>query len=113
MTTDNEIEGPGEAKFWAKTLSTILASDSSVQTRRRDNHGRYRICQPNGQKRKVKNVRIESDKRKSKAPIKLQREAVYQLEHEIEKKVAAVLKDEQAGPVLPRMQRSWSSTRRP
>lgn len=83
MKTDNETEGPGEAKFWAKALSTILASVDSIV-----------FVDQNGQKRNVKNVRIESDKRKSKVPIKLQREAAYKLEHEVEKKVAAVLKDE-------------------
>lgn len=30
MTTDQEIEGNGEARFWAKTLSTILASIDSI-----------------------------------------------------------------------------------
>jgi hypothetical protein len=48
----------------------------------------------NGQKRTVRNVEIKSDKRKSASPVKLQEEAIYKLEHEIEKKVAAVLKDE-------------------
>lgn len=48
----------------------------------------------NGQKRTVRNVRIDSDKKKRRKPVKLQEEAVYKLEHEVEKKVAAVLKDE-------------------
>ena len=47
-----------------------------------------------GQKRKIKNVKIESGKKKSPIPKSLQSEAIYQLEHDIEKKVAAVLKDE-------------------
>jgi len=47
-----------------------------------------------GQKRTVKNVVFPSDKRKGPIPIKLETEAVYKLEHDIEKKVASVLKDE-------------------
>jgi hypothetical protein len=47
-----------------------------------------------GQKRMIKNVEFKSDKRKGPGPVKLTEEAVYQLEHEIEKKIAAVLKDE-------------------
>ncbi len=46
-----------------------------------------------GQKRTIKNVVFESDRKKS-MPKSLQVEAVYQLEHDIEKKVASVLKDE-------------------
>jgi hypothetical protein len=30
MTTEREIAGNGEAKFWAKTLSAILASIDSL-----------------------------------------------------------------------------------
>lgn len=48
----------------------------------------------NGHRRTIKNVRIESDKQKTRTPIKLRQEAVYKLEHDIEKKVAALLKDE-------------------
>ena len=48
----------------------------------------------NGQKRTLRNVRIDSDEKKRRKPVKLQEEAVYKLEHEVEKKVAAVLKDE-------------------
>lgn len=47
-----------------------------------------------GQKRTVENVRIDSDKRKLRAPVKLQHEAVYDLEHDVKLRVAAVLKDE-------------------
>jgi len=47
-----------------------------------------------GQERKIKNVKIESDKKKRTIPKSLQSEAIYQIEHDIEKKVAAVLKDE-------------------
>jgi transcription termination factor NusB len=47
-----------------------------------------------GQKRTIKNVEFESDKKKTLIPKSLQVEAIYQLEHDIEKKVAAVLKDE-------------------
>ena len=47
-----------------------------------------------GQKRKIKNVEFLSDKRKKATPKNLQVEAIYALENDIEKKVAAVLKDE-------------------
>lgn len=47
-----------------------------------------------GQRRKIKNVMFESDKKKRPIPKSLQAEAIYQIEHGIEKKVAAVLKDE-------------------
>lgn len=47
-----------------------------------------------GQKRKIKNVEFLSDKRKKSTPKNLQVEAIYALENDIEKKVAAVLKDE-------------------
>lgn len=200
MTTDQEIEATSEAKFWAKTLSTILASVDSILgrlgalfpwlrdrldrpvivpsqqrnwwhmgrtgdgkpsmqivtywyvTNRTDQpvnilnayitkprsegmvmtkdtcsdyHGSYPVppnattdlhadfwinppfrregkairvdivfVDQNGQKRRVRNVHIESDKRKSKTPVQLQKESVYKLENEIEKKVAAFLKDE-------------------
>jgi hypothetical protein len=200
MTTEREIEGNGEAKFWARTLSAILASVDSilgklgalfpwlrdwldrpiivpgqqrnwwhmrrtgdgrpsmqivtywyvtnrtdrpvtilnayirksqwqgiVSTRdtRSDYYGSYPVpphattdlhvdfdgnppfrregkpikvdiafIDQSGQKRTVKNVRIDSDKRKLRSPVKLQQEAIYKLEHDIEKKVAAVLKDE-------------------
>lgn len=47
-----------------------------------------------GQKRTIKNTIFPSDKRKTSSPIKLQEEAIYKLEHDIEKEVAAVLKDE-------------------
>ncbi len=47
-----------------------------------------------GQKRTIRNVEFKSDKRKRPHPAKLAEEAVYQLEHNIEKKVAGVLKDE-------------------
>lgn len=47
-----------------------------------------------GQKRTVKNVEFKSDKRKRAKPKRLTEEAVYQLEHDVEKKVAAALKDE-------------------
>mgnify|MGYP000751155248 CR=1 FL=1 len=43
---------------------------------------------------KVKNVVIPSDKRNGPTPAKLETEAVYKLEHDIEKKLASVLKDE-------------------
>jgi len=47
-----------------------------------------------GQKRKIKNVEFLSDKRNKSAPKNLRVEAIYALENDIEKKVAAVLKDE-------------------
>lgn len=47
-----------------------------------------------GHKRTVKNVEFKSDKRKRTDPTRLTEEAVYQLENDVEKKVAAVLKDE-------------------
>lgn len=47
-----------------------------------------------GQKRTIRNTVIPSDKRKGPMPVKLEIEAVYKLEHDIEKKVASVLKDE-------------------
>lgn len=47
-----------------------------------------------GQKRKIKNVNFESDKKKRPSPKILEIEAVYKLEHEVEKKIASVLKDE-------------------
>ena len=47
-----------------------------------------------GQKRAIKNVEFVSDKRKTSTPKSLQVEAIYNLEHDVEKKVAAVLKDE-------------------
>lgn len=47
-----------------------------------------------GQERRVKNVKIASDKKKRIIPKSFQTEAIYQIEHDIEKKVAAVLKDE-------------------
>lgn len=47
-----------------------------------------------GQKRSIKNVKIPSDKKKKTTPKSLPSEAIYQIEHNIEKKVAAVLKDE-------------------
>jgi len=48
----------------------------------------------NGQKRTLRNVRIDSDKNTRRKPVKLEEEAVYKLEHDVEKNVAAVLKDE-------------------
>ena len=48
----------------------------------------------NGQRRTVRNVAIKSDKTRSPVPVKLEEESLYKLEHEVEKKVAAVLKDE-------------------
>jgi len=47
-----------------------------------------------GQKRKIRNVEFLSDKKKKSAPKNLEVEAIYALENDIEKKVAAVLKDE-------------------
>ncbi|MDH4027926.1 MAG: hypothetical protein OEU95_03745 [Nitrospirota bacterium] len=47
-----------------------------------------------GQKRKIRNVEFPSDKKKAPQPKSLQVEAIYALENDIEKKVAAVLKDE-------------------
>jgi len=47
-----------------------------------------------GQKRTIKKVEFKSDNRKRPAPVKFKEEAIYQLEHDIEKKVAAALKDE-------------------
>jgi hypothetical protein len=47
-----------------------------------------------GQKRKIRNVEFLSDKRKKRTPTNLQVEAIHALENDIEKKVAAVLKDE-------------------
>jgi hypothetical protein len=47
-----------------------------------------------GQKRTIKNVVFPSDKRKRPIPAKLETEAVFKLEHDVEKKVASVLKDE-------------------
>ena len=47
-----------------------------------------------GQKRTIRNVEFKSDKRKRPQPVKLPEEAIYQLEHDIEKKVAGALKDE-------------------
>jgi hypothetical protein len=47
-----------------------------------------------GQKRTVKNTTFPSDEHKGPIPAKLETEAVYKLEHDIEKKVASVLKDE-------------------
>ena len=47
-----------------------------------------------GQKRILKNTTFPSDKRNTTSPIKLQEEAVYKLEHDIEKEIAAILKDE-------------------
>ncbi len=47
-----------------------------------------------GKKRKFKNVEFESDKKRRSVPKSLQTEAVYELEHDTEKKIASVLKDE-------------------
>lgn len=47
-----------------------------------------------GQKRTIRNVEFVSDKKKTPAPKILQAEAIYDLENDVEKKVAAVLKDE-------------------
>jgi len=47
-----------------------------------------------GQKRKIRNVDFISDKKEKTAPKNLDVEAIYALENNIEKKVAAVLKDE-------------------
>jgi hypothetical protein len=47
-----------------------------------------------GQKRTIKNTIIPSDNCKTLSPIKLQEEAIYKLDHDVEKEVAAVLKDE-------------------
>ena len=47
-----------------------------------------------GQRRTIKNIIFPSDKRKGPLPTKLESEAIYKLEHDIEKKVASVLKDE-------------------
>ena len=47
-----------------------------------------------GQKRKIRNVGFLPDKKKKTAPENLEVEAIYALENVIEKKVAAVLKDE-------------------
>ena len=47
-----------------------------------------------GQKRTKKNVIFESDKKRKPIPKNLEVEAVYQLEHDVEKQVASVLKDE-------------------
>ncbi len=47
-----------------------------------------------GQKRTIRNVEFKSDKTKQSPPVKLAEEAIYKLEHDIEKKVAAALKDE-------------------
>jgi hypothetical protein len=47
-----------------------------------------------GQKRIIKKNVIPSDKRKGSSPIKLEEEAIFKLEHDVEKKVASVLKDE-------------------
>lgn len=47
-----------------------------------------------GQKRKIKNVEFFSDKRKKVTPKNLQVEYIFTLENDIEKKIAAVLKDE-------------------
>lgn len=47
-----------------------------------------------GQKRTIRNVIFESDKKKRPSPKILEAESVYKLEHEVEKKIASVLKDE-------------------
>ena len=47
-----------------------------------------------GQKRKIRNVKFQSDKKKKATPKNLQVESVYTIENEVEKKVAAVMKDE-------------------
>lgn len=47
-----------------------------------------------GQKRKLRNVVFKSDKKNKNTPLKLKEEAIYQLNNEIEKKVASILKDE-------------------
>lgn len=47
-----------------------------------------------GQKRKIKNTEFPSDRQKRPTPKNLEGEAVYALENDIEKRVAAVLKDE-------------------
>jgi hypothetical protein len=47
-----------------------------------------------GQQRKIKNVEFLSDKKPRPSPKNMQVEAIYALENDIEKKVAAVLKDE-------------------
>lgn len=47
-----------------------------------------------GQKRTLENTVFKSRKHKGSVPIKLDEETVYKLEHEVEKKVASVLKDE-------------------
>lgn len=47
-----------------------------------------------GQKRKIRNVKFQSDKKKKASPKNLKIESVYAIENEVEKKVAAVLKDE-------------------
>lgn len=47
-----------------------------------------------GQKRIKNNIIIPSDKRKTTSPKKLEEEAIYKLEHDVEKRVASILKDE-------------------
>lgn len=47
-----------------------------------------------GQKRKMWNVKFPSDKKKKATPKNLQVESIYAIENDVEKKVAAVLKDE-------------------
>ena len=47
-----------------------------------------------GQKRIIKNVIFESDKKKRPSPKILETESIYKLEHEVEKKIASILKDE-------------------
>ncbi len=48
----------------------------------------------NGQRRTARNVEIRSQDQKRAPPAKLEEEAVYKLEHDVERNVAAVLKDE-------------------
>lgn len=48
----------------------------------------------NGQKRTIRNVLFKSDKKKKAEPIKPREERIFELEHDVEKKIAAVLKDE-------------------
>jgi hypothetical protein len=47
-----------------------------------------------GQKRTIRNVEFNSDKKRQPPFVRLAEEAIYKLEHDIVKKVAAVLKDE-------------------
>lgn len=73
------------ADFWVEPPVRGEGRDFVTDVVFIDQHG----CQ-----RKKRKVRFRSDRRKGRAPRALRQEAIFELEHEVEKKVAATLKDE-------------------